>query len=170
MLDKYQGVDYEDGKGWQTYDKELGWISCSSPYKKMNDMDDIKFVQNKLCTAFGLPKSFLNFETEKPKVTVEENKKVDELENVEVEKVKVGDTVRVYDKGFLSFITAKVTEIRKVYEPETFKPVAVVIIKYQVENAVNCLMEEERALTNKTFEHYYVFNMCTKKEIKNFTL
>lgn len=162
--------DYEDGKGWQTYDKESGWISCSSPYKKMNDMDDIKFVQNKLCMAFSLPKSFLNFETEKPRVTVEENKKVDELENVEVEEVKVGDTVRVYDKGFLSFITGKVTKIVKVYEPENFNPVAVVIIKYQVENAVNCLMEEERALTNKILDNYVVFNMYTKKEINSFTL
>ena len=26
--------DYEDGDGWKTYDKELGWINCSSPYKK----------------------------------------------------------------------------------------------------------------------------------------
>jgi len=87
-----------------------------------------------------------------------------------VEEVKVGDTVRVYDKGFFSFITGKVTKIVKVYEPENFNPVAVVIIKYQVENAVNCLMEEERALTNKTFDDYYAYNMYTKKEIKHFTL
>jgi hypothetical protein len=87
-----------------------------------------------------------------------------------VEEVEVGDTVRVYDKGFFSFITGKVTEIHKVYEPENFQPVAVVIIKYQVENAVNCLLEEERAITNNTFEHYYVYNMYTNKEIKSFTL
>lgn len=160
--------DYEEGKGWKTYNKESGWYECECPYKKMNDMDDIKFVQNKLCMAFSLPKSFLNLETEKPKFTLEESH--NPPENGEVEEVKVGDTVRVYDKWFFSFITAKVTEIHKVYEPETFKPVAVVIIKYQVENAVNCLMEEERAITNETFDKYYVFNMYTKKEIKSFTL
>jgi hypothetical protein len=137
--------NYVDGGDWTTYDKGKGsgWINCSCPYKK-------------------------NDNQEKPKFTLEESH--NPPEKGEVEEVKVGDTVRVYDKGLLSFITGKVTDIHKVYEPETFKPVAVVIIKYQVENAVNCLMEEERALTNKTFEHYYVFNMCTKKEIKNFTL
>ena len=135
--------DYEDGKGWQSYDKVLGWHECQCPYNRSDSQ-------------------------EKPKFTLEESHTPPE--KGEVEEVKVGDTVRVYDKGFFSFITAKVTEIHKVYEPETFKPVAVVIIKYQVENAVNCLMEEERAITNETFEHYYVFNMYTKKEIKKFTL
>lgn len=135
--------DYEEGKGWKTYNKESGWYDCKSPYDRSDSQ-------------------------EKPKFTLEESH--NPPENGEVEEVKVGDTVRVYDKGFFSFITAKVTEIHKVYEPETFKPVAVVIIKYQVENAVNCLMEEERAITNETFEKYYVFNMYTKKEIKNFTL
>jgi hypothetical protein len=24
--------DYEDGDGWKTYDNELGWIYCPSPY------------------------------------------------------------------------------------------------------------------------------------------
>ena len=135
--------DYEEGKGWEAYNKGLGWYGCKSPYDRSDSQ-------------------------EKPKFTLEESHSLPE--KGEVEEVKVGDTVRVYDKGFLSFITAKVTDIHKVYEPETFKPVAVVIIKYQVENAVNCLMEEVRAITNKTFEHYYVFNMYTKKEIKNFTL
>ncbi len=135
--------DYVDGKGWKTYDKELGWLYCPSPYKK-------------------------NDNQEKPKFTLEESH--NPPEKGEVEEVKVGDTVMVYDKGFLSSITAKVTEIHKVYEPETFKPVAMVIIKYQVENVVNCLLEQERALNNNTFEYYYVYNMCTKKEIKSFTL
>lgn len=135
--------DYEEGKGWKTYNKESGWYDCKSPYDRSDSQEKSKF-------------------------TLEESH--NPPENGEVEEVKVGDTVRVYDKGFFSFITAKVTEIHKVYEPETFKPVAVVIIKYQVENAVNCLMEEERAITNETFEKYYVFNMYTKKEIKNFTL
>ena len=135
--------DYVDGGDWTTYDKENGWIKCSCPYNRSDSQ-------------------------EKPKFTLEESHTPHE--KGEVEEVKVGDTVRVYDKGFFSFITAKVTEIHKVYEPETFKPVAVVIIKYQAENAVNCLMEEERAITNETFEHYYVFNMYTKKEIKSFTL
>lgn len=137
--------DYEDSVGWKTYDKENGWINCPSPYKKKDN-------------------------TEPVQITVEENKKVDELENVEVEEVKLGDTVRIYDKGFFSFITGKVTAIHKVYDPQTFNPVAVIMVKYQVENAVNCLMEEERAITNETFEHYYMFNMYTKKEIKSFTL
>lgn len=135
--------DYEDGDGWKTYDKELGWHECQCPYNRSDSQ-------------------------EKPKFTLEESHTPPE--KGEVEEVKVGDTVRVYDKGFFSFITGKVTEIHKVYEPENFQPVAVVIIKYQVENAVNCLMEEERAITNETFEHYYVFNMYTKKEIKKFTL
>lgn len=135
--------DYEDGHGWKTYDKELGWYNCKSPYDRSDSQ-------------------------EKPKFTLEESH--NPPENGEVEEVKVGDTVRVYDKGFFSFITGKVTEIHKVYEPETFKPVAVVIIKYQVENAVNCLMEEERALTNKILDNYVVFNMYTKKEINSFTL
>lgn len=135
--------DYEEGKGWKTYNKESGWYDCKSPYDRSDSQ-------------------------EKPKFTLEESH--NPPENGEVEEVKVGDTVRVYDKWFFSFITAKVTEIHKVYEPETFKPVAVVIIKYQVENAVNCLMEEERAITNETFDKYYVFNMYTKKEIKSFTL
>lgn len=135
--------DYEDGDGWKTYDKESGWHKCQCPYDRSDNQ-------------------------EKPKFTLEESH--NPPEKGEVEEVKVGDTVRVYDKGFFSFITGKVTEIHKVYEPETFKPVAVAIIKYQVENAVNCLMEEERAITNETFEHYYVFNMYTKKEIKSFTL
>ena len=112
--------DYEEGKGWKTYNKESGWYDCKSPYDRSDSQ-------------------------EKPKFTLEESH--NPPENGEVEEVKVGDTVRVYDKWFFSFITAKVTEIHKVYEPETFKPVAVVIIKYQVENAVNCLMEEERAIT-----------------------
>lgn len=136
--------DYMDGKGWKTYDKEIGWHECQCPYNRSDSQ-------------------------EKPKFTLEESHTPPE--NGEVEEVKVGDTVRVYDKGFFSFITGKVTEIHKVYEPETFPPyVAVVIIKYQVENAVNCLMEEERAITNETLENYYVFNMYTKKEIKKFTL
>ena len=135
--------DYEDGKGWQTYDKVLGWYKCKSPYDRSDSQ-------------------------EKPKFTLEESHNLPE--NGEVEEVKVGDTVRVYDKGFFSFITGKVTKIFKVYEPENFNPVAVVIIKYQVENAVNCLMEEERALTNKILNNYAVFNMYTKKKIKSFTL
>ena len=135
--------DYEDGKGWETYDKVLGWHECQCPYDRKDSQEN-------------------------PKFTLEESHNTPT--NGEVEEVKVGDTVRVYDKGFFSFITAKVTEIHKVYEPENFQPVAVVIIKYQVENAVNCLLEEERALTNETFDKYYVYNMYTKKEIKNFTL
>ena len=136
--------DYEDGDGWKTYDKELkSWLYCPSPYKK-------------------------NDNQEKPKFTLEESH--NPPENGEVEEVKVGDTVRVYDKGFFSFITGKVTEIHKVYDPQTFNPVAIIIVKYQVENAVNCLLEEERALSNNTFDHYYVYNMYTKKEIKSFTL
>lgn len=135
--------DYEDGDGWKTYNKELGWYKCQCPY----DRSDSQV---------------------KPKFTLEESHNLPE--NGEVAEVKVGDTVRVYDKGFFSFITGKVTEIFKVYEPENFNPVAVVIIKYQVENAVNCLMEEERALTNKILDNYAVFNMYTKKEIKSFTL
>ena len=135
--------DYVDGYGWKTYDKELGWHECQCPYNRSDSQ-------------------------EKPKFTLEESHTPPE--KGEVEEVKVGDTVRVYDKGLLSFITGKVTEIHKVYEPETFKPVAVVIIKYQVENAVNCLLEEERALNNETLDNYAVFNMYTKKEIKSFTL
>lgn len=137
--------DYEDGKGWQTYDKEIGWYHCKSPYEKNNN-------------------------EEVPEVTINTNEKPEEPKDAEIEEVKVGDTVRVYDKGFFSFITGKVTKIMKVYEPETFKPVAVVIIKYQVENAVNCLMEEERALTAKILDNYVVFNMYTKKGINSFTL
>lgn len=132
--------DYEDGDGWKTYNKEIGWHECECPY----DISDSQ---------------------EKSKFTLEESH--NPPEKCGAKEVKVGDTVRVYDKGFLSFITGKVTKIVKVYEPETFKPVAVVIIKYQVENAVNCLLEQERALNYKTFEHYYVYNMSTKKEIKN---
>lgn len=137
--------DYEDGDGWKTYNKESGWHKCKSPYEKNNN-------------------------EEVPEVTINANEKPEEPKDAEIEEVKVGDTVRVYDKGFFSFITGKVTKIFKVYEPENFNPVAVVIIKYQVENAVNCLMEEERALTNKILDNYAVFNMYTKKEIKSFTL
>lgn len=135
--------DYVDGGDWTTYDKENGWIKCSCPYIKSDGQ-------------------------EKSKITLEESRIP--FEDTEVEEVKVGDTVRVYDKGFFSFITGKVTEIHKVYEPENFQPVAVVIIKYQVENAVNCLLEEERALNNETLDNYAVFNMYTKKKIKSFTL
>jgi hypothetical protein len=137
--------NYVDGGDWTTYDKEKGsgWINCSCPYVKSDSQD-------------------------KSKTTLEESQI--HLENTEVEEVKVGDTVRVYDKGFFSFITGKVTKIVKVCDPENFNPVAVVTIKYQVENAVNCLLEEERALTPKTFDNYYVYNMYTKKEIKNFTM
>lgn len=137
--------DYEDGKGWETYDKESGWHECECPYEKNNN-------------------------EEVTEVTINANETFKEPKDVEIEELKVGDTVRVYDKGFFSFITGKVTKIVKVCEPENFNPVAVVIIKYQVENAVNCLLEEERALTNKTFDDYYVYNMYTKKEIKSFTL
>lgn len=93
------------------------------------------------------------------------------LEPCECNEVKVGDKLKVYHySGFING-ECEVSKITKVFDPFTFKPVAVVIVKYEWENIKGEKFNGEMKLTDPqdSLNQFVYFNLDTKEVIKSFT-